>query len=186
MKLAFPLSTGQNLKTYARSFEEECSVCHQRLKRWRLNKNIVRLDKNGFLNMYRVSFWKKSSENLLKWHHIYWSTLWWNPIKNGHSREWMWHCYLDCPRLENRVFQDMHARVSKYHGRRNGKKCFFNTYSSSVTKANGNRSSESVFRWKLNHKIIPTGNLFIRFKVYARLRKLRTVSLMFITSMFSR
>ena len=87
------------------------------------------------------------------------------PIKNGHSREWMWHCYLDCPRLENRVFQDMHARVSKYHGRRNGKKCFFNTYSSSVTKANGNRSSESVFRWKLNHKIIPTGNLFIRFNL---------------------
>ena len=104
MKLAFPLSTGQNLKTYARSFEEECSVCHQRLKRWRLNKNIVRFDKKGFLNMYRVSFWKKSSENLLKWHHIYWSTLW-NPIKNGHSREWMWHCYLDCPRLENRVFK---------------------------------------------------------------------------------
>ena len=110
------------------------------------------------------------------------------PIKNGHSREWMWHCYLDCPRLENRVFQDMHARVSvsKYHGRRNRKKCFFNTFSSSVTKANGNRSSESVFRWKLNHRKIPTGNLFIRFKLYARLRKLRTVSLMFITSMFSR
>lgn len=184
MKLTFLLSKDQNIKSYARSSEEECSVCNLRVRRWRLDKNIVRLDKKGFLNMYRVPFWKKSSENLLKWHHIYWSTLW-NPIKNGHSRVLMWHCYLDCPRLENRVFQDMHARVSKYHGRRNGKKCFFNTYSSSVTKANGNRSSESVFRWKLNHKIIPTGNLFIRFNLYARLRKLRTVSLMFIASMFS-
>ena len=184
MKLTFLLSKSQNLKTYARSFEEECSVCHLRLKRWRLNKTIVRLDKKGFLNMYRVPFWKKSSENVLKWYHIYWPTLW-NLIKNGHPREWMWHCYLDWPRLENRVFQDMHARVSKYHGRRNGKKCFFNTYSSSVTKANGNRSSESVFRWKLNHKIISRGNLFMRFNLYARLRKLRTVSLMFVTSMFS-
>ena len=171
MKLTFLLSKSQNLKTYARSFEEECSVCHLRLKRWRPNKNIVRLDKKGFLNMYR----KKSSENLLKWHHIYCSTLW-NLIENGHSREWMWHCYLDCPRLENRVFQDMHARVSKYHGRRNGKKCFFTAYSSSITNANGNRSFESVLRWKLNRKIISRGNLFMRFNLYARLRKLQTVS----------
>ena len=149
------------------------------------------------------------------------------PIKNGHSREWMWHCYLDCPRLENRLFQDMlacskrsdsgercevkkrwkvggdwgdffallftsshrsplserleqakdmHARVSKYHGRRNGKKCFFTAYSSSITNANGNRSFESVLRWKLNRKIISRGNLFMRFNLYARLRKLQTVS----------
>ena len=169
------------------AFQEPKSknVCHLRLKRWRLNKTIVRSDKKGFLNMYWVPFWKKSSELLLKWHHIYWSTLW-NLIKNGHSREWMWHCYLDCPRLENPAFQDIHARVSKDHGRRNGKKCFFITYSSSVTKASGNRSSESVFRWKLNRKIIPRGNLFMRFNlIYARLRKLRTVSLMFVTSMFS-
>ena len=140
----------------------------------------------GFSKYVSSHFWKKSSENWLKWHHIYCSTLW-NLIKNGHSREWMWHCYLDCPRLENPVFQDIHARVSKDHGRRNGKKCFFImiTYSSSVTKANGNRSSESVFRWKLNHEIIPRGNLFMRFNLYARLRKLRTVSLMFVTSMFS-
>ena len=98
-------------------------VCHLRLKRWRLNKNIVRFDKKGFLNMHWVPFWKKSSENLLKWYHIYWLTLW-NLIKNGHSREWMWYCYLACPKLENRVFQDMHGRISKDHGRRNGKIVF--------------------------------------------------------------
>ena len=154
-------------------------------KTMKTEQDFCPFGQKGFFKYVSSHVWKKSSENLLKWHHIYCSTLW-NLIENGHSREWMWHCYLDCPRLENRVFQDMHARVSKYHGRRNGKKCFFNTYSSSVTKANGNRSSESVFRWKLNHRIIPTGNLFIRFKLYARLRKLRTVSLMFITSMFSR
>ena len=33
MKLTFLLSKSQNLKTYARPFEEECSVCHLRLKR---------------------------------------------------------------------------------------------------------------------------------------------------------
>lgn len=123
MKLTFLLSKDQNRKSYARSFEEECSVCHLRLKRWRLNKNIVRFDKKGFLNMYWVPFWKKSSENLLKWYHIYWLTLW-NLIKNGHSREWMWYCYLACPKLENRVFQDMDGRISKDHGRRNGKIVF--------------------------------------------------------------
>ena len=119
----FPAFHGPKSITYARSFEEECSVCHLRLKRWRLNKTIVRLDKKGFLNMYRVPFWKKSSENILKWYHIYWPTLW-NLIKNGHSREWMCYCYLAFPKLENRVFQDMHGRISKDHGRRNRKIVF--------------------------------------------------------------
>ena len=62
MKLTFLLSKGQNLKSYSRSSEEECSVCNLSVRRRRLDKNIVRLDKKGFLNMYRVMF----ERNLLK------------------------------------------------------------------------------------------------------------------------
>lgn len=167
---AFQQPKSKNL--YVRCFEEECSVCHLKLERWRLIKNIVRLYK-----MYRVPFWKKSSENLLKWHRIYWSTLW-NLIKNGHSRGWMWH-WVTFLKTCMHEFQKTMAGVT-------GKNAFFINYSNSVTKANSNSSSESFFRGKLNHKIISRGNLFMQFNLYARWRKLRTVSLMFLTSMFSR
>ena len=119
----FPAFQGPKSKILLAIFWRRMFCLQSKRKTMKTGQEYCPFGQKGFFKYVSSHVWEKFSENLLKWHHIYCSTLW-NLIKNGHSREWMWHCYLDCPRLENRVFQDMHARVSKYHGRRNGKKCF--------------------------------------------------------------